>query len=471
MTITSNIFLSRLIRLFIVLLFGIAFSAKGDHYYGGYITYKHLGGYKYEVTVVTYADNDKVNSDRDSIDVIWGDGTKEYIQRINNVGNGETVFPGIKKNIYQGIHTYSDFGNYQLVFIDDFRPLDIDNIAEGKSGSTLLYFDAIIPVHDTATYCKNNAPSFLTEPYMYGLEMQNFQLSLTHYDIDGDSLAFKLIKPKVRNSESVPGYDYPDGVELDGKSGLFSWEDAEDGRYVFAYEIEEYRNGQLIGTSIADFPVFISDELEMKGDFSEIDGVINGEYHFNGSEELEVSISYQNDSADSVFIEAFYFFNAHFDISENRSSNGKQAFDTLIINYLGEDNSQGNHIVTFRAGNIYGSDTIFDFTSFVLSSESDTNWTCTVPPDLRDVIEITPIVDLFDVTPNLFDDAVWINIGEDYEKIKVEVFDMRGRLVAIEEKPETHTFKMDFSNLSSGMYFFRLIRDDKLLTVIRSVKK
>ena len=200
-------------------------------------------------------------------------------------------------------------------------------------------------------------------------------------------------------------------------------------------------------------------------------GVINGEYHFNGSEELEVSISYQNDSADSVFIEAFYFFNLHFDLSERRSSNGQQAFDTLIINYLGEDNSQGNHIVTFRAGNVYGSDTIFDFTSFVLSSESDTNWTCTVPPDLRDVIEITPIVNLFDVTPNLFDDAVWINIGEDYEKIKVEVLDMRGRLVAIEEKPETQTFKMDFSHLSSGMYFFRLIREDKLLTVIRSVKK
>ena len=150
MTITSNIFLSRLILLFIVLLFGIAFSAKGDHYYGGYITYKHLGGYKYEVTVVTYADNDKVNSDRDSIDVIWGDGAKEYIQRINNVGNGETVFPGIKKNIYQGIHTYSDFGNYQLVFIDDFRPLDIDNIAEGKSGSTLLYFNAIAPIDKNA---------------------------------------------------------------------------------------------------------------------------------------------------------------------------------------------------------------------------------------------------------------------------------------------------------------------------------
>lgn len=458
-------------RFLLVALCVLTFTSKADHYYGGYITYTHLGGYRYEVTVVTYADNDKVNSDRDSIDVIWGDGAKEYIQRINNLGNGETVFPGIKKNIYQGIHTYAEFGNYQLVFIDDFRPLDVDNIAQGKSGSTLLYFDAIIPVDDTAKFCFNNAPRFLTEPYMYGSEMQDFQLSLTHYDVDGDSLAFNLIKPKVRNNESVPGYYYPDGVKLDASSGLFSMEDADAGRYVFAYEIEEYRNNQLIGTSIADFPVFISDSLALKGDFSKIEGITSGKYHFNGSEELEVRISYENDAADSVFIEAFYFLNTHFDISENRSSNRKQAFDTLTITYLGKDNYQGNHIVSFRAANIYGSDTIFDFTSFVFSTESDTTWTCSVPPDLRDVVEITPIVDLFDVTPNLFDDAVWINIGKDFDKIKVEVFDMRGRLIAIEDKPEAQTFKIEFSDLRSGMYFFRIIREGKLLTVIKSIKK
>ena len=85
--------------------------------------------------------------------------------------------------------------------------------------------------------------------------------------------------------------------------------------------------------------------------------------------------------------------------------------------------------------------------------------------------QITPIVDLFDVTPNLFDDAVWINVGKDFDKIKVEVFDMRGRLVAIEEKPEAQTFKIELSALRSGMYFFRLIREDKLLTVIKSVMK
>ena len=112
-------------RILVILLITIAFTVKADHYYGGYITYEHVAGNTYKVTVVTYADNSKENSDRDSVEIIWGDGEKEFIQRINNIGNGETVFPGIKKNIYEGTHAYSDSGNFQLVFIDDFRPHDI----------------------------------------------------------------------------------------------------------------------------------------------------------------------------------------------------------------------------------------------------------------------------------------------------------------------------------------------------------
>jgi len=460
-----------IMRFFFLFLCIFPYAVKADHYYGGYITYKHISGQTYEVTLVTYADNDKENSDRDSVDVIWGDGVKEYIQRVNNLGNGETVFPGIKKNIYKGIHTYEDFGNYQLVFIDDFRPLDIDNIAQGKSGSTLLYFDAIIPVHDITKFCKNNAPGFLTEPFMTGLEGQPFRLSLTHYDIDGDSLSFKLVDPKVRKDVAVPGYYKPNGVKIDAKTGLFSWEFAEAGRYVFAYEIEEYRNNQLIGSSIADFPVFISDDVKGKGGFSTIEGVNDNAYLFDGPELINVNIAYENDEADSVFIEVYHALNTHFSVSENTVSNGQQAFDSLTINYFGNDYAQGNHIVTFRAGNIYGSDTIFDYSSFILSTASDTTWGCSVPKDLKDVVEITPIVKQFDVTPNLFDNSVWINVGEDYENIQVEVFDLRGRLVSKEENPEAQTFKMELTTLRSGMYFFRLLRKDKLLTVIRSVKK
>lgn len=467
----SKIFRFSAMRLLLVLFLLITSFAKADHYYGGYITYEHITGYTYKVSVITYADNDKVNSDRDSIEMIWGDGTTEFIHRVNNVGNGETVFPGVKKNIYEEIHTYADFGNFQLVFIDQYRPYDIFNITSGQSGSTLLYFDAIVPIQDSATFCKNNAPDFLTEPFMFGKVGEDFRLNLTHYDKDGDSLAFKLVEPKARNAYPVPGHYEPEGASIDPKTGLFTLEDAPYGNYVFAYEVEEYREGQLIGLSTADFPVFLTFDYQEKGQFSSIEGITNGHYHFNGPEEIEISVSYENDSADSVFVEAFYEFNNHFLIQEKSSKNLTEAFDTLTIDYLGNDNAQGNHIVTFRASNIFGLDTVFDYTSVSFSTESDTSWGCSIPPDLEDVIEITPIVDQFEVTPNLFEESVWINVGENFGQMKVEVFDMRGRIVAREDSPSTDTFKMDLVTLSSGMYFFRILRNNNVLTVLKSVKK
>ncbi len=458
-------------RFLTVLFFLIALFAKADHYYGGYITYTHIGGYTYKVSVITYADNDLINSDRDEVDVNWGDGTIEALPRVNNVGNGETVFPGIKKNVYEGEHTYKQEGNYQLVFVDNFRPFDIKNISLGESQITLLYFDAIVPIADSVTFCKNNAPDFLTEPSMFGLPGEEFRLSLTHFDIDGDSLAFKLNVPKARNGNDVPGYYLPDGVVLNERTGMFKWENPSKGGFVFAYEIEEYRDGQLIGTSIADFPVFIEEELDGKGSFSVPEGVTGDHYHFNGSEEVEIMISYENDEADTVVITPKHKLNYHFDVIEKSGYTANTAYDTLTIDYLGSDNNQGNYIITFEAANVYGLDTVFDFYSVSLSTESDTSWSCSIPPNIRDVIEIAPIVNQFEITPNLFTESVWVNVGDDFESMKVDVYDMRGRLVAKEHNPTTGTFKMELNSLQTGMYFFRIERSGESIAILKSVKR
>ena len=115
--------------------------------------------------------------------------------------------------------------------------------------------------------------------------------------------------------------------------------------------------------------------------------------------------------------------------------------------------------------------TLFDYHSISLSTTSDTTWSCSIPPDIKDVVEITPIVDLFAITPNLFTESVWINLGENYENMSVEVFDMRGRSVARENSPESSTFKMHLHNLRPSMYFFVINRGNEVLTVLKSVKK
>ena len=466
------------VRILLIVFLTIAFFVKADHYYGGYITYEHINGYKYKVTVITYANNSKEKSDRDSIQVIWGDGTKEFIQRVNNSGIGDTVFNEIKKNIYEGFHEYSDFGNYQLVFVDKYRPHGVKNIQEEKSQNTLLYIDAIVPVEDSLFFCKNNAPLFLTEPFIDGRPGDDFYLSLTHYDVDGDSLVFKLIEPKAKNSFPVPNYDFPDDVSINSKNGLFMWKNTPSFNvkqiYAFAYEIEEYREGKLIGVSIADFPVQFKKNFPSKGNFSSISGpLVQDHYHFNGPEVIDLIIDYENNEADSVFIDVFsgLSLNSHFRLTNYMFSSGTKAFDTLEVNYFGEDNSQGNHIITFRAGNVYDSDTVFDYHSFSLSTQSDTTWSCIIPSDIRNVEEITPIVDEFTITPNLFNESVWINLGDDFKNITLEVFDMRGRRISKVENSETNTFKIELQNLHAGMYFFRFFRNNELITVLKSVKK
>jgi hypothetical protein len=70
-----------------------------------------------------------------------------------------------------------------------------------------------------------------------------------------------------------------------------------------------------------------------------------------------------------------------------------------------------------------------------------------------------------------FSESIWINLGENFRNMNVHVFDMRGRLVAIEDSPEAATFKINMHNLMAGMYFFVIIRNNEVLTILKSVKK
>lgn len=446
--------------------------AFADHYYGGYINYTHVGGYTYKVQVITYADNDKVNSDRDSIQIKWGDGEEEWIDRINNGGNGETVYPGVKKNIYEEIHTYKEEGNFQVVFQDNFRMFDAQNLAPGKSGTTILYFDAIIAIADTMSYCINTSTKTLNEPYMWVKLGEEFNMNLTHYDVEGDSLSFKLINPKALNANSVPGYWIPNDVTLDAESGMFRWENPTYGIFIFAYEVAEFRDGVQIGHAVMDFPVFVDDTQHPRGFFSSILNTTNSEYSFSGAGSEDFMVSYENTDADSVFLEVQggALLSSYFTSSEHHSSTDTTAFDTLKLNYSGSDKQQGAHIITFKAGSVFGSDTIFDFTSFLVRTESDTTWGCTVPPNIKDVEKLAPDIPTLTISPNLFTEEVWINLGNSYQDMSIEIFDLRGRLVQSHSNFEDQNIRLDTKELRCAMYLFRVLRKDEVVTTLKAVK-
>lgn len=455
----------------LLLLFLIPFCAFADHYYGGYINYTHVSGYTYHVEVITYADDHNDDSDRDSIIIKWGDGTEEWIKRTNN--DGEDIYPGVKKNIYEGTHTFDKVGNFQLVFQDIYRMFDVTNMTPGKSGSSVLYFDAIIAVADTLSYCINTSAKTLYDPFMWIKTGDPFHMNLSHYDEEGDSLSFKLVKPKALNGKPVSGYFTPTDVKLDPLTGHFSWDNPTWGIYIFAYEISEFRDGVQIGHSIVDFPIFVENNENERGDFTAVKNTIAGVFDFNGAGTQDFIVSYENLFADSVSLEVTGGFeqSIYFNGTEQKSNSGKQAFDTLSLNYLGNDKQQGGHVITFRASSYFGADTIYDFSSFLVNTKSDTTWGCTVPPDIKDVEEIAPDVPSLTIAPSLFTDDVWLNLGTSFEDMKVEIFDIRGKLVYVEENFPNQTVQFKLGELRIGMYFFRVWRKEEVLTVLKAVKR
>ena len=459
--------MKRILTLFLLL----PFCVFADHYFGGYINYTHLNGFTYQVSIVTYTDHTINNSDRDSVLVKWGDGEEEWFLRTN--GNGNNIYPGVRKNIYEATHTYINEGNYQVIFQDIYRMFDVNNMTSGKSGISVLYFDAIIPVKDTLSYCINTSAKTLYDPYMWVKTGDPFQMNLTHYDEEGDSLSFKLIDPKALNGFPISGYQTPSGVSLDEHTGFFRWDNPTSGIYIFAYEILEFRDGVQIGHSVYDFPIFVDDDESERGNFTSILNTLAGVYDFNGAGSEDFIVSYENLFADSVFleVEGGYKSSIYFNSVEKSHSIGKEAFDTLSLTYLGNDKQQGGNIITFKASSIFGTDTIFDFLSFIVNTKSDTTWGCIVPPEINEVHKIIPTLPIYTISPSLFTKDVWINFGSSFADMRVEIFDIRGRLVYEESNFSSQTIQFDFYNLRYGMYFFRIWRKEEVISTLKAVKR
>jgi gliding motility-associated-like protein len=125
---------------------------------------------------------------------------------------------------------------------------------------------------------KNSSPYFNQVPAPYICTSDTVQLENTATESDGDSLAFKLTLPLSGGSEQHPipavspyfstpqsvdyysGYSYlkpfgPGGyASVDPRSGISTVyvPPSKAGRYVFAIEVDEYRNGQLIAFTRRD---------------------------------------------------------------------------------------------------------------------------------------------------------------------------------------------------------------------------
>src|SRR5688572_8623512 len=114
-------------------------NVYATHNRAGEITVRQTGDLTVEVTVTTYTKTSSTQADRDSVEVFWGDGSSEYVLRIN--GEGTPLSNNRQLNYYVASHTYPGRATYTISMMDPNRNGGIINVNHPNSEAIPFYIE------------------------------------------------------------------------------------------------------------------------------------------------------------------------------------------------------------------------------------------------------------------------------------------------------------------------------------------
>lgn len=256
-----------MVRFFIFLLL-LCFLPVGKllatHNRAGEITIRQTGDLTIEVTVTTYTKTTSTQADRDSVRVFWGDGSSEYVYRIN--GDGTPLANNRKLNYYVASHTYPGRATYTISMMDPNRNGGILNVNPPNSEGVPFYIEATYTFLNPQFQGYNNTATLLQPPIDFACVGYRYIHNPNAFDPDGDSLAFEFIVPLQDSGMNVPNYIFPQQIEpgpdnqltLDPVSGDLVWISPQiQGEYNVAFRVKEYRGGVLISSFIRDMQILV----------------------------------------------------------------------------------------------------------------------------------------------------------------------------------------------------------------------
>ncbi|PLX10122.1 MAG: hypothetical protein C0598_11065, partial [Marinilabiliales bacterium] len=189
---------------FIVVLLLTINQLWATHQRAAEITYKHLNGWTYEFTITMYTLTSSPADDaRPTMPIFWGDESADeldriYFQPIPDVND-------MSLNIYKGVHTYPGPGNYKITVEDPNRNSGVINIPNSIDVPMFIESELII----NPFFGNNNSVQLLNPPIDMGCVGTLFIHNPVAYDIDGDSLSYKLVPCKGAGGYDIPGYTFP----------------------------------------------------------------------------------------------------------------------------------------------------------------------------------------------------------------------------------------------------------------------
>ena len=234
------------------------------HNRAGEITIRQTGDLTVEVTVTTYTKTSSTQADRDSVKVFWGDGSAEYVFRIN--GEGTPLDNNRKLNYYVASHTYPGRATYTISMMDPNRNGGILNVNPPNSEGVPFYIEATYTFLNPQFQGYNNTARLLQPPIDFACVGKRYIHNPNAFDEDGDSLAFEMIVPLQDSGLNVPNFIPPQQIEpgidnimtLDPVTGDLVWISPQiAGEYNIAFIVKEYRGGVLISSFIRDMQILV----------------------------------------------------------------------------------------------------------------------------------------------------------------------------------------------------------------------
>lgn len=250
------------------------------HNRAGEIIYKRVDNnpFHYEISIITYTKTGGKSdeADRCELELFFGDGTSEIVQRVNGNPKNDCPHNGVdvagtsstKLNIYTTRHIYPGPGRYVVWMQDQNRNEGVNNIP--SSGNVVFYIESEIVI-DVASG-GNNAPTLQNAPIDNACVGYEFVHNPGAVDPDGDSLVFSLVASKGNEGQTISMYEFPgqgdtgpnNKLTIDSRTGTLSWNHPqEQGEYNVAIKIEEWRynasNGKTIyvGSILRDMQVSV----------------------------------------------------------------------------------------------------------------------------------------------------------------------------------------------------------------------
>ncbi len=250
-------------KLIILFLF-LSFALSATHNRAGEITYKKLSNFKYEITLVTYTYTPSAaNEWRFVLPINWGDGTGSLVPRIEEINLPDDY----TKNVYRAEHVFPGPGKYIISMEDPNRNEGIQNIPNSVNIPFIIKTELVI--NPFISY--NSTPVLLNKPTDKAKVGVKFIHNPAAFDIDGDSISYKLTTCKGAGGEEIAGYTIPAGVSVNPITGNFVWDaPTKVGNYNFAMIIEEWRQGVKIGEILRDMQITVSETENLQPIIDEI---------------------------------------------------------------------------------------------------------------------------------------------------------------------------------------------------------